>query len=199
MDKNNKNRTGAHLSDEAIIELYWNREERAIKATNEKYGKYLFTIAYNIVRDELDCEECLDDTYLGTWNSIPPTRPTLFQVFLAKIMRNVALDRFRKKSAAKRIPSEMIVSLDEIDGYLPYDASVEEAVLIQEISRVLNEYLGSLSDRDEFIFVCRYYYSDTISDIAKMLDLNPKTVSAALLKLREGLKDRLEKEGYRYE
>ena len=93
----------------------------------------------------------------------------------------------------------MIVSLDEIDGYLPYDASVEEAVLIQEISRVLNEYLGSLSDRDEFIFVCRYYYSDTISDIAKMLDLNPKTVSAALLKLREGLKDRLEKEGYRYE
>lgn len=199
MDKNNKNRTGAHLSDEAIIELYWNREERAIKATDEKYGKYLFTIAYNIVRDELDCEECLDDTYLGTWNSIPPTRPTLFQVFLAKIMRNVALDRFRKKSAAKRIPSEMIVSLDEIDGYLPYDASVEEAVLIQEISRVLNEYLGSLSDRDEFIFVCRYYYSDTISDIAKMLDLNPKTVSAALLKLREGLKDRLEKEGYRYE
>ncbi|MBQ5633706.1 MAG: sigma-70 family RNA polymerase sigma factor, partial [Clostridia bacterium] len=188
-----------HLSDEAIIELYWNREERAIKATDEKYGKYLFTIAYNIVRDELDCEECLDDTYLGTWNSIPPTRPTLFQVFLAKIMRNVALDRFRKKSAAKRIPSEMIVSLDEIDGYLPYDASVEEAVLIQEISRVLNEYLGSLSDRDEFIFVCRYYYSDTISDIAKMLDLNPKTVSAALLKLREGLKDRLEKEGYRYE
>lgn len=199
MDKNNKNRTGAHLSDEAIIELYWNREERAIKATDEKYGKYLFTIAYNIVRDELDCEECLDDTYLGTWNSIPPTRPTLFQVFLAKIMRNVALDRFRKKSAAKRIPSEMIVSLDEIDGYLPYDASVEEAVLIQEISRVLNEYLGSLSDRDEFIFVCRYYYSDTISDIAKMLDLNSKTVSAALLKLREGLKDRLEKEGYRYE
>lgn len=199
MDRNKKKTVGGHLSDEAIIELYWNREERAIKATDEKYGKYLFTIAYNIVRDELDCEECLDDTYLGTWNSIPPTRPTLFQVFLAKIMRNVALDRFRKKSAAKRIPSEMIVSLDEIDGYLPYDASVEEAVLIQEISRVLNEYLGSLSDRDEFIFVCRYYYSDTISDIAKMLDLNSKTVSAALLKLRGGLKDRLEKEGYRYE
>ena len=199
MDRDKKKTADGHLSDEAIIELYWSREERAIKETDEKYGKYLFTIAYNIVRDELDCEECLDDTYLNVWNSIPPTRPTLFQVFLSKIMRNVSLDRFRKKSATRRVPSELIVSLDEIDGYLPYEVSMEEEALIRDISRVLNEYLNTLSDRDEFIFICRYYYSDTISDIAKMLDLNPKTVSAALLKLREGLKDRLEKEGYRYE
>lgn len=199
MSVDKKKTVDGHLSDEAIIELYWEREERAIKATDEKYGKYLFTIAYNIVRDELDCEECLDDTYLGVWNSIPPTRPTIFQVFLAKIMRNVALDRFRKKSAARRVPSELIVSLDEIDGYLPYDVSMEEEALIRDIIRVLNEYLNTLSDRDEFIFICRYYYSDTISDIAKMLELDPKTVSKALLKLREGLKDRLEKEGYKYE
>ena len=199
MNRTEKSRAGAQLSDEAIIELYWNREERAIKITDEKYGKYLFTIAYNIVRDELDCEECLDDTYLGTWNSIPPTRPAVFQAFLSKIMRNVALDKFRKKSAAKRIPSEFIVSIDELDEYLPYDMSVEEEVLVREISRVLNGYLNDLSASEEFMFVCRYYYSDTISNIAKMLELDPKTVSKTLLRLREGLKDRLEKEGYRYE
>ncbi|MBO5845615.1 MAG: sigma-70 family RNA polymerase sigma factor [Clostridia bacterium] len=198
MDKN-REKVGGHLSDETIIELYWNREERAIKATDEKYGKYLFTIAYNIVRNELDCEECLDDTYLGAWNSIPPKRPTAFQVFLAKIMRNVALDRFRKKSALRRVPSELIVSLDEIEGYLPYDVSLEEAVIIKDISRVLSEYLNTLSERDEFIFVCRYYYFDTISDIAKMMDLNSKTVSKALANAREGLRDRLMEEGYKHE
>ena len=198
MDKNREKVRG-HLSDETIIELYWNREERAIKATDEKYGKYLFTIAYNIVRNELDCEECLDDTYLGAWNSIPPKRPTAFQVFLAKIMRNVALDRFRKKSALRRVPSELIVSLDEIEGYLPYDVSLEEAVIIKDISRVLSEYLNTLSERDEFIFVCRYYYFDTISDIAKMMDLNSKTVSKALANAREGLRDRLMEEGYKHE
>ena len=198
MDKNREKVRG-HLSDETIIELYWNREERAIKATDEKYGKYLFAIAYNIVRNELDCEECLDDTYLGAWNSIPPKRPTAFQVFLAKIMRNVALDRFRKKSALRRVPSELIVSLDEIEGYLPYDVSLEEAVIIKDISRVLSEYLNTLSERDEFIFVCRYYYFDTISDIAKMMDLNSKTVSKALANAREGLRDRLMEEGYKHE
>ena len=118
---------------------------------------------------------------------------------MAKIMRNVALDRFRKKSALRRVPSELIVSLDEIEGYLPYDVSLEEAVIIKDISRVLSEYLNTLSERDEFIFVCRYYYFDTISDIAKMMDLNSKTVSKALANAREGLRDRLMEEGYKHE
>ena len=96
-----------HLSDEDIVELYWQRQERAIKETDSKYGNYLHTIAYNIVHDNLDCEECLNDTYMGTWERIPPARPSVFKVFLAKIMRNIALDRFRKNSASKRIPSEI--------------------------------------------------------------------------------------------
>ncbi|MBO5415175.1 MAG: sigma-70 family RNA polymerase sigma factor [Clostridia bacterium] len=197
MDKKDKNNPTAQLSDEAIIELYWNREERAISATDDKYGRYLFTIAYNIVRDELDCEECLNDTYLGTWNSIPPTRPNIFQVFLSKIMRNIALDKYRNKSASKRIPSEMIVSIDELDEYMVYDMSAEDEFLIREISRLLSDYLRALPDKEEFIFVCRYYYADYISDIAKMLDMNPKTVSKALAKLRDDLKAKLEKEGYK--
>ncbi|MBQ7383376.1 MAG: sigma-70 family RNA polymerase sigma factor [Clostridia bacterium] len=199
MDKREKNNSAAQLSDEAIIELYWNREECAISATDDKYGRYLFTIAYNIVRDELDCEECLNDTYLGTWNSIPPTRPNIFQVFLSKIMRNVALDKYRKNSASKRIPSEMIVSIDELDKYMVYDMSAQEEFLIRDIGRLLSDYLRELPDKEEFMFVCRYYYADYISDIAKMLEMNPKTVSKALAKLRDDLKAKLEKEGYYHE
>ncbi len=198
MDKKDKNNTEL-LADETIIELYWNKEEQAISATDDKYGRYLFTIAYNIVRDELDCEECLNDTYLGTWNSIPPTRPNILQVFLSKIMRNVALDKYRKNSASKRIPSEMIVSIDELDKYMVYDMSAEEEFLIKDIGRLLSDYLRELPDKEEFMFVCRYYYADYISDIAKMLEMNPKTVTKALEKLREDLKERLEKEGFRHE
>ena len=100
------------MSDEDIVALYFARNEKAISETDLKYGRYLFTIAYNIVHDRLDCEECLNDTYLGTWNAIPPHRPPVFQVFLSKIMRNTAVDKFRKTRASKRIPSELVVSLD---------------------------------------------------------------------------------------
>ena len=185
------------LSDEEIIALYWNREERAIEATDHKYGKYLYKIAYNIVKDELDCEECLNDTYLGAWNSIPPKRPTAFQVFLAKIMRNMALGRFRKSNASKRIPPEIIVSLDELDECANFEPGEDEKYFINEIGKILNSYLNSLSDRQTFIFVCRYYYSDSVINIAKMLELSENTILRDLSKIRKGLKERLEKEGYR--
>ena len=112
MKQNNEISKENHLSDEEIIELYWQREEKALTATDEKYGRYLYTIAYNIVRDNLDSEECLNDTYLGAWNSIPPNRPNLFLVFLSKIMRNVAVDKFRSNRAKKSIPSSLVQSLD---------------------------------------------------------------------------------------
>ena len=183
------------LPDEEIINMYWNREERAIAATDEKYGKYLYKIAYNIVHDRLDCEECLNDTYLGAWNKIPPHKPNVFQVFLARITRNVAVDKYRRNTAARKIPSEMISSLEELEDCLPCDGDDENAMLIAEISKVLNSFLRKLSERDEFIFVCRYYYSDKIMDIAKMLQVSEKTVQRALASIRERLKECLEKEG----
>ena len=183
------------LPDEEIINMYWNREERAIAATDEKYGKYLYKIAYNIVHDRLDCEECLNDTYLGAWNKIPPHKPNVFQVFLARITRNVAVDKYRRNTATRKIPSEMISSLGELEDCLPCDGDDENAMLIAEISKVLNSFLRKLSERDEFIFVCRYYYSDKIMDIAKMLQVSEKTVQRALASIRERLKECLEKEG----
>jgi len=184
------------LADEKIIDLYWERDEKAIGETDKKYGKYLFTIAYNIVHDRLDCEECLNDTYLGTWNRIPPTRPNVFRSFLSKIMRNIAIDRFRKNTAAKKVPSELVCSLEELDECITDGMSVGEEYEIREMVRVLNDYLRELPDRSEFIFVCRYYFADYIKKIAEMLKISEDTVYRELSEMRKELKARLEKEGF---
>lgn len=196
MKEQEKYRGGEPLpTDHEIVEMYWARDEKAIDVTDKKYGKYLFTIAYNIVKDNLDCEECLNDTYLQTWNRIPPTRPSVLQVFLSKIMRNVAVDRYRYNTAQKRISSEMLVSLEELDDCMPGEMSVEEELAIAELSRALNAYLTGLDDRGRLLFICRYYYADKISAIAKMLQAGERSVYRELAELREGLRVHLEKEG----
>lgn len=188
------------LSDEAIIELYWNRNEQAISETEKKYGRYLYTIAYNIVHDRLDCEECVNDTYLGVWNRIPPTRPNIFCVFLSKVMRNIAIDRFRKNRAAKQIPSEMLVSLDELDECMLCNSpSAEEDYEVREVACILNRFLRELDERREFEFVCRYYYSDGIRHIAQMLQVSENTVYRDLAEIRKSLKEQLKTEGYYHE
>ncbi len=187
------------LSDGDIIDLYWQRQERAIKETDRKYGSYLHTIAYNIIHDNLDCEECLNDTYMGTWERIPPARPNVFRVFLAKIMRNIALDRFRRNRASRRIPSELVVSLEELDECIPTATSPETEYFVKELGILLNDFIRSLTPREEFVFVCRYYYSDKISEIAGLLDMSEKTVYRDLAQMRKCLREHLEKEGYKYE
>jgi len=196
MEQSSTEKKENFLSDEQIIELYWQRNEQGISETDKKYGKYLYTIAYNIVHDRLDSEECLNDTYLGTWNRIPPTRPNIFQLFLSKIMRNVALDKYKKNRAGKRIPSELIVSFGELEECISTDPTLEEELAIKEAILVLNKFLRESKDDDEFMFVCRYYYSDKLADIAKMLGVSEKTVYRSLLRMRNELKLELMKEGY---
>ncbi|MBQ7354442.1 MAG: sigma-70 family RNA polymerase sigma factor [Clostridia bacterium] len=199
MERNNKKKASPPLSDESIIELYWNRNEDAISATDDKYGRYLHAIAYNIVQDDLDCEECLNDTYLSTWNRIPPTRPNVFQIFLSKITRNVAVDKYRSKSAAKRIPSELTLSLEELDECIPSDTSLEEDYAAKEIGDILYAYLRTLNRRSLMIFICRYYFADSIASIAGMLKVSESTVFRELATIRKELKKKLEKEGYWHE
>ncbi len=184
------------LSDEEIISLYWDRNEKAISETDRKYGHYLFTIAQNILSDRLDCEECLNDTYLGTWNRIPPAKPSIFHVFLSRITRNIAIDKHRANTAKKRIPTEMTVSLTELEDTVLQSPSVEEEVAVEELGRILNEFISELPERDEMIFFCRYYYADKISSIAYMLGVSESTVKRDLTRLREQLKEKLEREGY---
>lgn len=187
------------LSDHEIVELYWNRNEKAITETDVKYRKFLFTIAYNIVHDDLDCEECLNDTYLGTWNSIPPTRPSILQAFLSRIMRNIAVNRFKKNHTARRIPSELVVSLEELDQCMSSDLSLEDELAIKQLSDALNAHLHGMDERDRLVFMCRYYYADKIIEIADMLGVSRNTVTKYLSDIREGLRAHLVKEGLWYE
>lgn len=200
MSKNQDNRP--YCSDEKIIALYWDRNEQAIKETDRKYKNYLYGVAYNILRDDLDCGECLNDTYLGTWNAIPPARPSIFQIFIFKIMRNIAIVRYKKNHAQKRVPTELTVSLDELEQYMPYtefESDIENEYLSRQLARLISDYLRLLPDRKRFIFISRYYCSDKISDIAQMLHVSDKTVFRELTEIKSGLKDHLAKGGYHYE
>ena len=195
--QNNPHDNRPFLDDERIVALYWQREEKAIAETDRKYGKYLLTIAYNILHNDPDSEECLNDTYLGTWNAIPPAKPTLFQVFLSKIMRNTAVVRYKKNHAKSRVPSEMTVSLDELDGCIPYAPSVDEDYDVYRLSRLLSDYLRKMPEKRAFIFICRYYCADRIFDIANMLKVSESTVYRELDEVKKGLREILIKEGYR--
>lgn len=183
-------------TDEAIVELYWNRDENAINETDKKYGKYLLVIADNIVHNRLDSEECLNDTYLGTWNRIPPTRPVSLQAFLTRIMRNVSVGKFRQNTADKRIPCELITSLDELEECIAGEDSIDRERAARELAELINQALHAMKDREQYIFVCRYYYADKISDIASSLGVSEPTINRTLAKLRRDLKDRLDKAGY---
>jgi len=195
MDQKQTKEKDIALSDESIINMYWDRNETAIKATEDKYGNYLYTISYNILHDRLDSEECLNDTYLTTWNKIPPARPKVFQGFLSKITRDISVDKYRKTRADRRVPSELIVSLDELNDCIGGGTPVESDDAVTEISRVLNGFLKTLSERDRFIFVCRYYYADSVAYIAKMTKISDKTVYRELQRIRQELRELLTKEG----
>lgn len=182
------------LSDGEIIDLYFKRDELAISATGNKYGRYLFTIGNNILNDRLDCEECLNDTYFSTWNKIPPNRPTYLQMFLSKIMRDVSISRYRKNRSKKHIPSELTVSMEELGDCIVSEADVEEDLAIRELARLLNGFLKSITKRQRFIFVCRYYYCDSVKAIASMLEVSPKTVYREIERIRLDLRDALSKE-----
>lgn len=177
----------------AIIDLYWARDEKAIEYTDKKYRKYLYTIGYNILRDRRDSEECLNDTYLATWNAIPPHRPAVLLTFISKIMRRVSVSCYRKKRSNKRIPSEFTVSLDELSDCLGSD-SLEAGYESEQIAKALSSYLRGLPERAQAIFVCRYYCSDSIKAISKMFEISESSVYKELATIRKGLKLQLEKE-----
>ena len=186
-------KTHIKVSDEKIIEMYWRREERAIKETDIKYGQFLFGIAYNILNDRLDSEECQSSTYLEVWNAIPPTRPVVFPAFIAQIMRRVAINRYKEKTRKKRIPSELTVSLEECESILASNDSVNGEYEAERIGMLINEYLNGLTKRQRYIFVGRFYIAESVESIADDLAVTTSTVYRELVKIKMGLKHHLEK------
>ena len=160
-----KSTSRPYLSDEEIVELYWQREECAIAQTDQKYGAYLTSVAYRIVEDRLDCEECLNDTYMGAWNAIPPARPTALKAFLATIMRRIAVNRYHKNRRKKTVPSEMTVSLAELEELWGDGGSVERDYDTARLGEVISNFISSLSQRERFVFMSRYYMVTPIDEI----------------------------------
>ncbi len=186
----------ATMPDEQIVELYWQRDEQDIKETDIKYKKFLLSVAYNIVHDMCDSEECLNDTYIGAWNSIPPARPTLLQAFLATIMRRTAIDCYKARKRQKRVASELTVSLSEIEDFIADDDDTYSETDANELGRVISDFVRSLSYRRMYIFMSRYYIARPIKEIATLLGCSESTVHKEIASIKRDLKKKLEKEGY---
>lgn len=184
------------MKDEEIIELYFKRNERAIEETDSKYGNYLESIAENILNDELDAEECLNDTYLKTWDRIPPTRPRVLKAFLAKITRELAFDKYRAIRSIKRGNGTMHEILDELEECIPASNGVEQSILGKELENIVADFVRGLPEREAYIFLSRYFYVEDITDISKKYGMSKNNVSVTLSRLRTKLQTRLLKEGY---
>ena len=180
------------ISDEAIIALYWNRDESAIEETDLKYKNYLYFVAYNIVHGRADCEECLNDTYLAAWNTMPPSKPNVLKAFLTTITRRIAINRFHSNMRH----SEMTVALSELEAFLTDGESVDSRLDAKELGRVISDFVRRLPPRRRFIFMSRYYAAEPIDTIARELDLSRSMVNKELAAVRKALKGKLESEGY---
>lgn len=184
------------MKDTEILDLYWERDEQAIVETQKSYGSYCRSIACNILYNNEDTEECLNDTWLKTWNSIPPARPERFSLYLGTITRNLALDRWKSKHREKRGGGEMTAALDELAEFIPDRFNTEETVIAAEMERFINDFLHTLPEKDCNIFLRRYWYVEDYAAIAKRYHMKLNTVKTSLFRTRTKLKECLLKEGF---
>ncbi|MCC8099176.1 MAG: sigma-70 family RNA polymerase sigma factor [Clostridiales bacterium] len=183
------------MKDSEIVALYWAREERAITATAEKYGSYCHAISYNILHSKEDAEECVNDAYLGAWNSIPPHRPSRLSVYLGKLVRNLSLNRFQRYTAEKRGGGQTVLVLSELEDCIPAHTGVEDAVAERELAAAIDRFLLSQPRQKRNIFLRRYWYLSPIRDIARAYGISESKVTSLLHRMRKALRHYLEQEG----
>lgn len=187
------------MDDAKIIDLYWKRDEQAIVRTDKKYGVYCKAIARNIVANPSDIDECINDTWMGAWNAMPSERPTALKAFIGKICRNTSLKRWRTMSAQKRGGGEVALSLDELTECVAGDSNAERDALdkleFERLVRVVDSFLSSLSSEARRIFVCRYWYFDSLSSIAERFGFTESKVKMTLKRTRDALAVCLQQEG----
>ena len=186
------------MEDKEIIDLYFARAESAIAKTRDKYSRYIKKIAYNVLRVAEEAEECENDTYFKAWNTIPPERPAIFSVYLGRISRNLALDMWRSNHADKRGNGEVPALIDELEECLEGDEMPENKALNDELTEILNSFLGKIKENDRNFFVRRYFYGETVSEVAKFYKSSESRVKMSLKRTRDKLRERLEREGYYY-
>lgn len=185
------------MDDPQIVELYFARSEAAIQETDRKYGRYCYTIAYNILSNPQDSEESVSDTYLSAWNSMPPRRPAKLSTFLGKLTRNISIDRWRTANAQKRGGGEVALALEELGECVSGQPGAEEALLQKELAAWLNRFLEKLSAEERSVFLCRYWYVNSLEEIAKKTGFSVGKIKSMLHRIRNKLERQLETEGLR--
>ena len=183
------------MEDEKIIELYFERNESAISETAEKYGNYLYKIAFNILSDKEDSEESVNDTYMSVWNTIPPEKPNVFSAFLSKITRYISINRYSAKKTEKRGRGEIDAAFEEIEECVPDKSDIYDEIETKELAKMISDYLKNLPETERKIFVCRYYYLDSLSDISKQFGFSQSKIASMLHRTRKKILSHLEKEG----
>ncbi len=183
------------MEDKEIIELYLAREEAAVSATAKKYGNYCYSVAYNILYNNEDAEESVNDTYLGAWNSIPPHKPEVLSSYLGKITRNISLKRLREKQAQKRGSGELSLAYEELADCIPTNHDIDSGLAAKEIATCLNAFLSALPATERHVFICRYWYFDSIASISRQFGFRETKVKSMLFRTRTKLRDKLKKEG----
>lgn len=184
------------MEDKKIVELYWQRNETAITETSVKYGRYLTAISLNILGIFEDAEECVSDTYISAWNAMPPQRPNVLQTFLGKITRNISFNRYKQGRTAKRGGGEVSAVLHELEECVSDSKSVETELDRREMAKAIDDFLDSLSEKKRDIFVLRYWYSESVSKIAKRFNMKETAVSMTLSRLRAALRSFLLERGF---
>lgn len=178
------------IEDEKIIDLFFNRSEKAIRELDIKYGKVCHKLSYNILNNKQDAEECVNDAYLGAWNAIPLARPIPLLTYICKIIRNISLKIYYRKEAAKR-SSHYTIALEEIEACIAAPNTVEAEIEARELVRIIEEFLNTLTVENRVIFMRRYWFSDSYKDIAEFVGLSEKNISVRLTRIREKMKQYL--------
>ena len=182
------------MDDSKIIELFFKRQEQAIIELSNKYGSVCLKVAFNILNNKQDTEECVSDAYLGAWNTIPPQNPNPLLSYVCRIVRNLAIKKYHANTAAKR-NSIYDVALDELENCFPSSVSVEDDFNVIETARIIDEFLATLNQKNRIMLVRRYWHSESIDDLAKLFQTSNHNISVRLSRTREKLKKYLIKEG----
>ena len=182
------------MTDQDIVNLYWQRSDQAVPETDRVYGAYCHMVAYNLLRSPEDAEESVNDTWLAAWNAIPPERPLNLKAYLGKLTRNIAISRLRRQGCLKRGGGAAALALEELSECLPGSFEVERIVEAREMCSCIERFLEKLGERERVIFVGRYFYVLTLEEIAERLRMKPATVKTVLYRTRNKLLKELEKE-----
>jgi len=182
------------MEDQAIINLYWERDEAAIRETDHKYGRFCYSLAFNILAVSEDAEECVSETYQKAWNSIPPEKPAAFRAWLGRITRNISINRWRYKHAAKR-NTETEVLLSELSDCIPDHKTTDEILESKALSQYISDWLDSLSPQDRNLFIRRYWNGDALQRLSEYSGISPNKLAGRMFRLRNSLKAYLTEKG----